>query len=154
MCDHQSVSEERETSDELLIATLDHVTRWVEFRVGTGAPIVNSYLISVAVLAAAYASALDAKEHLVAGSIGVLAMIVSVAAFLGGRRQRHLARAAHRPLLALQQRLAERLALDDLQMAKRAHRERGTISDIVLLVLCFAVVVAAGAAVYGWFFAS
>jgi hypothetical protein len=149
------ISEDKQGSDLLKMA-LDHVARWNEFHVTSGLQVINFFLVSAAVLGAAYVSALNGHLHLIAGVIALVGAGASGAAYLIARRQGSIARLAWEPLKEIQHRIAGSLNIDSLRMAERAdastsgrvfwRRSNFTITAI------FSIDVALGvaAAIYAW----
>lgn len=141
-------------SSELLKMALDHVARWNEFHVTNGLQVINFFLVTVAVLAAAYVSALKGNLDLIAGVIALVGAAASGAAYLVGRRQRSIAGLAWEPLKEIQHRIAEGLNIDSLRMAERAdasvqafwHRSHYTINAIFPVIMALS----AAAAIYAW----
>lgn len=66
----------------LLTSALNHAWSRFNFRVSSAFQVLNYYLVAVAVLAAAYAGALTEGLYSVAGCLGVVGSLVTLAAFL------------------------------------------------------------------------
>ncbi|MEV4355058.1 hypothetical protein [Nonomuraea sp. NPDC049625] len=134
---------------ESLVAALEHATRWYEYRISQGLQVLNFYLVSTAVNSAAYVAALQAKLDAVAGAVGLVAALVSVAAALAGWRSRGLARLALQPIAEIQDRLAATLNMDSLRLVQRnPHRTFTTPISLVMFVLACAISVSG--ALYAW----
>ncbi|MGW4960173.1 hypothetical protein ACWEPL_23390 [Nonomuraea sp. NPDC004186] len=134
---------------ESLVAALEHATRWYEYRISQGLQVLNFYLVSTAVNSAAYVAALQAKLDAVAGAVGLVAALVSVAAALAGWRSRGLARLALQPIAEIQDRLAATLNMDSLRLVQRnPHRTFTTPISLVMFVL--ACVISVSGALYAW----
>ena len=147
------VSEDKQGSDVLKMA-LDHAARWNEFHITNGLQVVNFFLVSVAVLAAAYVSALNGHLHLIAGMVALVGAGASGAAYLIGRRQSSIARLASEPLKEIQNRIAVSLNIDSFRMAERAganeqgflRRSHVTVNAIFYIDIALGV----AAAIYAW----
>jgi hypothetical protein len=70
---------------------LDHSWKIFEFRLGRALQILNFFLVTVAVMSAGYATALNSKQYPVAAVIGVMGALVAAASFMAGRNQNMLA---------------------------------------------------------------
>ncbi|GAA4083073.1 hypothetical protein [Nonomuraea soli] len=134
---------------ESLVAALEHAQRWYEHRLGLGLQILNFYLVSIAVMAAAYVGALQAKLDAVAGAIGVISAMVSLAAAIAGWRQRSLARLALQPLAELQDRLATASGVASLRMLERNPR-RMTAMPVSLIMFTIACAISITGTLYAW----
>jgi hypothetical protein len=146
------VSEDKQGSDALKMA-LDHAARWNEFHITNGLQVVNFFLVSAAVLAAAYVSALNGHLHLIAGMVALVGAGASGAAFLIGRRQSSIARLAWEPLKEIQNRIAVSLNIDSFRMAERADASaQGFLRSHVTVNAIFYIDIALGvaAAIYAW----
>ena len=117
-------ADESQLDDSLLKIALDHATRIYESRTSNGLQVLNYFLVAVAVLAAAYVSALNGRLHTVGCAIGLAGVPLSMVAYLVGRRQRDVARLAEVPIREIQGILADRLAIGSLQMTARAEEQR------------------------------
>lgn len=74
----QKKSDEINNTD-LLMAALDHATRWNEFHTTSGFQIINFFFLTTAVLAAAYVSALNGHLDVIAGVIALVGGAVELA---------------------------------------------------------------------------
>ncbi|MFI7126999.1 hypothetical protein ACIBQ1_14995 [Nonomuraea sp. NPDC050153] len=131
------------------MAALEHATRWYEYRISQGLQVLNFYLVSTAVMSAAYVAALQAKLDAVAGAVGLVAALVSVAASLAGWRFRGLARLALQPIAEIQDRLAATLDLDSLRLVQRNPHRTFTM-PISVIMFVFACVISITGALYAW----
>jgi hypothetical protein len=149
----QKKSDEINNSD-LLMAALDHATRWSEFNTTTGFQVINFFLLTAAVLAAAYVSALNGHLDVIAGVIALIGGAASVGAYLVGRRHSYIARLAGEPLKQIQDRLARDLNIDSLRMVEQVRDSRHApwrrsnlaANAIFPVVVAFSI----AAAIYAW----
>ena len=139
---------------DLLKAALDHAVRWNEFHLTSGLQVINFFLLSAAVLAAAYVSALNGHLYTVAGTIAVVGAAASGGAYMIGMRQSFIARLAREPMIEIQDRFARSLNIDSFRMAvevevsRRAfwRRSHFFVNVIFPVVIAFSL----AAAVYAW----
>ena len=80
---------------------------------------INYYLVAIAVLATAYVSALNAKLYAVAVAIGLSGAVITFVSFAVGFRQRRMATLGEAALAEVQNRLADRLRIEELRMTGR-----------------------------------
>jgi len=104
---------------------LDHAMEWFKLHAGQRMQLLNFFFLSVALLATAYVSALDAGLPGVAFVVAV-AGVLSVVAFIGlEQRTRDLVKAAEASLARSQARLAGNLSLDEIRLVARVeHPQR------------------------------
>jgi hypothetical protein len=103
----------------LLIAALEHSWAWYDSRINRGLQVINYYLVAIAVLATAYVSALNAKLYAVAVAIGLSGAVITFVSFAVGFRQRRMATLGEAALAEVQNRLADRLRIEELRMTGR-----------------------------------
>ena len=139
---------------ELLKVALDHVVGWNEFQVTCGLQVVSFFLLSAAVLAAAYVSALTGHLYAVAGTIALVGAAASGGAYLIGRRQSYIARLAQKPLMEIQDRLAGSLNIDSLRMAVQVEASRRTFwrgsNSTANVIFPVAMALSMVATIYAW----
>jgi hypothetical protein len=109
-------SPDRDT--ELLIAALNHAWAWYDARINRGLQVVNFFLLALAVLIAAYVSAINAKHYALAAVIGISGTALTGATFAIGSHQRRRAGDGTRALDELQDLVANRLKLDSFRMVR------------------------------------
>jgi hypothetical protein len=109
---------------ELLAIALKHATQVYKSRMTNGLQVLNHFLVAVAVLSAAYVSALNGKLHAVGCAIGLLGVVLSTVTYLVGRRRRDVSRLAEIPMKEIENRLADRLKIGSLRMTDRAEMQR------------------------------
>lgn len=98
---------------------LDHAWHWSENRRGRAYQVLNALLICVAIMATAYAAALNADMHGVAGMISLLSGILLVGAYAESARLRASAALAEDAIRKIEERLAAALALESLCLVER-----------------------------------
>ena len=81
----------------LLTTALGHVWAWYDARINRGLQVLNFYLVSMAILATAYVSALNSRLYAVAAVLGLLGAAATFAAYKVGRRQQAIAKVAELP---------------------------------------------------------
>jgi hypothetical protein len=113
---------QKDDETALLIAALNHSSASFDARISRGLQVVNYYLVAVAVLANAYVSALNAKLYAVAAVIGLSAVPLTGVTFMVGFRQRQMADPSERALIEVQDRVASRLGIDALRIARAQPR--------------------------------
>jgi hypothetical protein len=137
---------------ELLGIALDHVTRLYDSRTGNGLQVLNYFLVAVAVLSAAYVSALNGKLHAVGCAIGLAGVPLSIVAYLVGRRQRDVARLAEIPMKEIQAILADSLDIGSLRMTEHADEQRKSwwrsSTHMANAIFVLAAMISVAAAVY------
>ncbi|MEU5592778.1 hypothetical protein [Streptomyces sp. NPDC020298] len=107
------------TDHEALALALDHAWRWFENRRGRAYQVLNALLVLVAVAATAYAAALNAHMHGVAGTISLLTGVIIAAAYSESTRLQAQSLLAEDAIKELQERLATTLDIDALRMVER-----------------------------------
>ncbi|MFE9993690.1 SNARE domain-containing protein [Streptomyces avermitilis] len=140
---------------EALALALDHAWRWYENRIGRGYQVVNAMLIWTAILATAYAAALNADMHGVAGLISLICGASLGGAYREGKRLRASAALAEDVIMKIQERLATTLTIDSLRLVER---ERATSSSsrmfwhrpVTTQTVFIGMVVSLSGAVYTW----
>ena len=107
-----------EDDTTLLVAALNHAVAWYDERVNRALQMVNYYIVASAVLATAYASAINGKHYAVAAVLALFGTAATAVTLLFGLRQRFSAEPARRALTELQDRVAHRLGIDAVRMTK------------------------------------
>jgi len=137
----------------LLETALDHAWRWHELRINNGLQVLNFYLLAIAVLATAYVSALNARNHVVAVAVALAGVAVTTSAYVVGARQDHVARIALAPTQEIENRLADALAIDSMRLVERYRVTRKMSTYAVRVTAHFImpviVIVCVVAALYG-----
>jgi hypothetical protein len=102
----------------LLVAALNHAWSWYDARISRGLQVVNYFLVAVAILANAYVFAINGKQYVVAGLLGLSGAVAAALAFAVGYQQMRLANVGEVALAELQDRVAGRLGVDSVRMAE------------------------------------
>jgi hypothetical protein len=148
------VTDDKERDTDLLIAALEHVTRWNEFYRTSALQVVNFFLLAGAVVGAAYVSALNGHQNAIAGAVALAGGAAAGATYLIFRRQGSKAQLADEPLREIQNLFADRLGIDSLRIMERIPF-RGRVNwqrSIIIVNVSFPVIVALSftAALYAW----
>jgi hypothetical protein len=117
-------SRKEESKDFLLIAALDHAWRWHDLRINCGLQILNFYLLAIAVLIAAYGSALNARNYTVSVAVALVGAAVTASTYMVGARQDHVARMALASIKEIESRLAAGLEIDSIRLVERYQAGR------------------------------
>jgi hypothetical protein len=112
-------SHQERGKDPLTTAALDHAWRWYELRMSCGLQLLNFYLLAIAVITTAYVSALNARDYAVSIAIALIGAAVTASAYLAGIRQDNVARMALAPIQEVENRIADVLDIESLQIAKQ-----------------------------------
>ncbi|WP_306332232.1 hypothetical protein [Streptomyces sp. KL118A] len=145
----------RGTDHEAFVLALDHAWRWYENRRGRAYQILNALLVGLAVLATAYAAALNADMHAAAGVISLLSGVILVAAYAESMRLQESAVLAEDAIKEIQGHLATTLGIASLRLVEREqalHRpgRLGWLHPVARVLVCLGVLVALGGAAYTW----
>lgn len=116
---HVALMTSRGSDQEALALALDHAWRWSENRRGRAYQVLNALLICIAIMATAYAAALTADMHGVAGMISLLSGASLVGAYAESTRLRASATLADEAIKKIEERLATTLALESLRLVER-----------------------------------
>lgn len=130
---------------------LEHFWKNFEFRLNRALQILNYFIITLAIISAAYVSALSYRLHLVAIVIALMGALVSISAFLAGRHQVQLAARSLPPLQEARNKIAEFANMTSHD--SRAYTSTdwlGRVSNrhIAIAIFCLAGIVWLGAAIY------
>lgn len=121
-------SEQRPEEDtQLLIAALNHAWTMYDTRNSRLYQLLNYYLVASAIVATAYASAINGKHYGLAAVFSVAGIGLSALAFAVGLDQKRIAGTAEPALITLEDQIASKLDIDSLRLLK-AERERTTIT--------------------------
>ncbi|WP_240203692.1 hypothetical protein [Streptomyces actuosus] len=145
----------RGTEHEALALALDHSWRWFENRRGRAYQILNALLVCIAVMATAYATALNADLHAAAGAISLLTAVVIVAAYSESMRLQASALLAEDAITKIQERLATTLGIDALRLVERErvlHQPSRLpwMRPVARTLVTLGVLVSLGGAAYTW----
>jgi hypothetical protein len=102
----------------LLTAALDHAWAWYDGRFSRSFLVVNYYLVASAILGAAYTSAINTKNYGLAAAIAVGETGLTALASIVWFREVNAAAAAEPALIELQERMAGRLRINSMRIAR------------------------------------
>lgn len=130
-------------------AALDHAWAWFALHAGERMQCVNFFFVAVAFLAAGYVTALTRGHPGVSVGIGLLGAWLAIWFYGLDGRTRDLVDAGEAAMEPLQQRLAQEVGSEALELVKRVKHAKGVSYGTVLKVLHGTAVVAfLGGAVY------
>ena len=134
---------------------LDHAWRWSENRRGRAYQVLNALLICIAIMATAYAAALNADMHGVAGTISLLSGVLLVGTYAESARLSASAALVEDAIRKIEERLATTLALESLRLVEReqplyAARTLAWPWSVTKSLVIIGVLVSLAGAVYTW----
>jgi hypothetical protein len=143
----QPPSEQQPQDDTaLLTAALDHAWAVYDAHVNRMYQSVNYYLVAIAVLATAYASAINGKHYGLAAIFSVAGTVLTVLEFAAGLNEKSSAEQAVPALLELQGKVADELNIHSIRILK-SPRGRGLIT-VAVPGLLLALLVGIGTLIY------
>jgi hypothetical protein len=123
----------------LLTAALDHAWAWYDGLSNRAFQIMNYYLVATAIIFAAYTSAINGKNYGLAVALAIAGLIFTAIATPGSLYEVIGGGRALPALDRLQARIADRLNLEDIRMARsragKAKRAAGVVVIFGLLAL-------------------
>ena len=108
----------------LLIAALNHAWTMYDTRVNRMYQLVNYYVVASAIVASAYASAINGKHYGLVAIFSVAGIGLSAIAFAFGLDQKRTADKAEPALITLEDQIARKLAIDSLRVVKAGYERR------------------------------
>lgn len=130
----------------LLTAALDHSWAWYDGRSSRAIQALNYYLVATAILITAYTSEINGKHDNIAAGLAIAGLGLTAVAFAAVLHEVNAAGLAIPPLAELQGKVADRLRIDEIRMARKTGKvERRTA---VLLTFGLAALVNISALVY------
>lgn len=147
MADRKAADEHPSGDDTaLLIAALNHSWAWNDARINRGLQVVNFFLLALAVLIAAYVSAINAKNYALAVVIGIAGTALTAAVYMIGSHERKRAADGARALAEVQEIIANRLELESFRMVSQSVPGRNTIR--VVGVFALAIILSTASVLY------
>jgi hypothetical protein len=119
--------DEQPLSDDtaLLTTALNYYWAWHDVQAQRAYQVLNYYIVVSAILFTAYASAINGKHYSIGAAIAAAGLAFTVQTAVSEIYQVNAAAKAVPVLTELQNRMADRLRIDQIQMAKFQAREAG-----------------------------
>jgi hypothetical protein len=112
----------------LLIAALNHAWTVYDTRITRTFQLLNYYLVASAIVATAYASAINGKHYSLAAIFSVAGIGLSALAFAVGLDEKRTADKAEPALITLEDQIASKLDIDSIRIVKAGdERARMTV---------------------------
>jgi hypothetical protein len=108
----------------LFIAALNHVWTMYDTRTDRAYQLLNYYLVASAIVATAYASAINGKQYGLAAVFSVAGIGLSALAFAVGLRVMRTVDDAEPALITLQCQIASKLDIDSIRIVKAGYQRR------------------------------
>jgi hypothetical protein len=108
----------------LLIAALNHTWTMYDTRTSRAYQLLNYYLVASAIVATAYASAINGKHYGLAAVFSVAGIGLSALAFAAGIWEVRTADEAEPALITLQDQIASKLDIDSIRIIKTGQQTR------------------------------
>lgn len=126
-----------EDDTTLLIAALNQAWAFYDAETNRGLQIVNYYLVATAILATAYVSAINGKNHAIAAVLAVAGFALTMATLAIGLTQRWAARSANVMVQELFERVARKLNMQSVGAARPdiGSRLRPAVVPAILFIL-------------------
>lgn len=111
-----------EDDTPLLTTALNHYWAWYDGRSNRAFQIVNYYLLASAILATAYVGAINTKNHGLAVAVAVAETGLTALSSIAWLHEANAAALAEPALIELQERMARRLRMDSMRIARSRPR--------------------------------
>jgi len=105
-------------------AALDHAWDWFSLHATQRMQAMNFFLVATAFLSASFVTAAKEKVHVLAGGVAVLAIFLSYLFYRMERRIRTLIKAAEHAIEPLEEKLAEAVGVNALQIVSRVEESK------------------------------
>jgi hypothetical protein len=132
----------------------DHAWRWFALHSGQRMQLLNFYFVSLALLLAAYSTALQAKRDVVAGGVALGGVLIVLGCYRLDWRTRQLIVVSEAALNIFETRLASSVGIGEVKLIEAAGHNRarlGSYRTIIQLIMYSSICGFGVAALYAFF---